>query len=341
MRGATSAVTISELWEAPPSLAPPSEEWLFWQALAVACLSETTISTLIDDTPVTELTQCLEDGLSVIEQLLVEWDSSADSKFSAALCVRYLGGIVDLPGFWAEMGAMHSLVAKKLCRGMVRALKDIGVDVLQLGSLDGDDDSPFDYDGLDFLAATMLVALASWFGKFDEQEQTKQLWYDSLRELLQLLRAPRSADVLPQASACAIDIWEALLPLRFQSAELDVTARCENGDVSSIDESSIPLASVTGDLVEGHLNDDDQSVQFNDAESTTEPFTPEDPSSTNTLELDDGPDDDLTPDHPEQPETREDSADARDDLIDSTLDHPEQGETREDLPDAREEPVIV
>ncbi|KAJ7131607.1 hypothetical protein C8R46DRAFT_1201920 [Mycena filopes] len=341
MRGATSAASVSELWEPTSSVAPPSEEcqWFFWQGLAAACLTETTISTLLNDNPVAELTRCLDEGLSVVEQLLVEWESSADSKFSAALCVRYLGGILDLPGFWVEMGAMQSLVAKKLCGGMVRALKDIGVDVLQLGFID-DDELPFDYDGLDFLAATILVALANWFKKVDDQERTNQLWYDPLRKLLQLLRAPRSADLLPQAFACAIDIWGALLPLRFQSAELDVTAICEEGDGPSVVDSNIPLTSVTGAIVEDNLNGDDESVQSNNAESAPNPVTPEEPGSANALEVNDGPIDELeielTPDQVVQPEMQEHSADTQEDMavgIDLTLDHPEHGETRKDFVD--------
>lgn len=73
------------------------------------------------------------------------------------------------------MSGVHSLVAKKLCHEMIRALKDIGVNILQLGALD-EVDPPFDYDGLDFLAATMLIALSSWFGELDEQVRALQQW---------------------------------------------------------------------------------------------------------------------------------------------------------------------
>ncbi|KAJ7140135.1 hypothetical protein C8R46DRAFT_1135968, partial [Mycena filopes] len=338
MQDATPAASISELWTPSPCLEQPSEEWLFWQGLAAACLSETIISTLLEDTPVAELTHCSEEGLSVIERFLVVWDCSADSKFSAALCVRYLGGILDLPGFWSDVGNVHSNVAEKLCCQMIRALKDVGVDILQLGSLD-ETDPPFDYDGLDSLAATILVGLSSWFEKLDEKERPLQPWYNSLREILGLLRAPRSVDLLPQASAYAVDTWEALLPLRSQSAEVDVTAICEDADASG-DENTVvdsnadtPLASVIG-VVSGDNPDNDDSaptLESNNEELASDPPAPEDtssvpsdpstsnaPSSVDPPKVNDAATDEAevvqTADHAEQSEVREDSMDYQGDL---------------------------
>ncbi|KAJ7140143.1 hypothetical protein C8R46DRAFT_1136055 [Mycena filopes] len=225
------------------------------------------------------------------------------------------------------MSAVHSLVAKKLCRETVRALKDIGVDVLQLGCLD-EVDPPFDYDGLDFLAATMLVGISGWFEKLDEQGRPLQPWYDSLRQVLQLLRAPRSVDLLPLASAYAIDPWEALLPLRSKSAELNVTARCEDGD-ASVGENTVvdwnpetPLASVTGDLlgVLDNANEEDSvsTPEFDDGEPPTAPSTSAEHGS------EDQPPDSSTPGQPASEETPMDEVD-----IDPRA-HAEQSETRED-----------
>ncbi|KAJ7160244.1 hypothetical protein C8R46DRAFT_1107494, partial [Mycena filopes] len=339
MQGATSAASISELWKPSPGLEPPSEELVFWQGLAAECLCETTISTLVEDTPIAELTCCPEEGLSVMERLLVEWDCSSDSRVSAALCVRYLGGILDLPGFWAEMAAVQSLVAKKLCRELVQALKDIGVDVLQLGSL-GEADRPFDYDGLDFLAATMLVELSSWFEKLNEQERPLQPWYDPLREVLRLLRAPRSVDLLPQASTYAVNIWEALLPLRSQSAEVDVLAICELDEDESGDENIVvdsnadtPLASVIGVVLRDNPDNDDSgpTLESSNEELASGPPAPEDPgsvpsdpftsetrSSVDPPKVNDAATDEAevvqTADHAEQSEAREDSTNSQGDL---------------------------
>ncbi|KAJ7136818.1 hypothetical protein C8R44DRAFT_362977 [Mycena epipterygia] len=110
----------------------PDEEWSFWQTFAAACLSNASIFGIVEKTTVSQLTNCetLTGGLSVIEQLLVahECEIGCSSTFSAALCIRYLGGILDLPGFWRNMGSVHGDVARKLCSWMARVLKDIAVD---------------------------------------------------------------------------------------------------------------------------------------------------------------------------------------------------------------------
>lgn len=49
--------------------------------------------------------------------------------------MRYVGGILDLPGFWLDIRRAHADVANKLCCELVRVLKDIGVDILSLGHL--------------------------------------------------------------------------------------------------------------------------------------------------------------------------------------------------------------
>ncbi|KAJ7743352.1 hypothetical protein B0H16DRAFT_1561500, partial [Mycena metata] len=225
MHDARSTGSILELWEPPVEREPPNEGWSFWEMLVANCLSDTSISERLETTPLLQLPRCQEGSFSTIEELLVAWNCSTDSesKFSAALCVRYLGGILELPGFWSEMDGVHSLVVNKLCRELVRALKDIGVDVLELGSLE-DAEPSFDYDGLDLLAGTVLVSLSVWFEKLDPQEQVLQPWYESLCELLRLLRAPQSAAYLPQAAACSLDVWKTLVPVRYRHAELDVIA---------------------------------------------------------------------------------------------------------------------
>ncbi|KAJ7501459.1 hypothetical protein B0H11DRAFT_721547 [Mycena galericulata] len=95
---ATLRDTISTLWDRSPGT--PNAEWTFWKTLASTCLTETTISAILDERSVSDLCDCQEGGLSVIEQLLLEHDSSGASIYSRTLCIRYLGGILDLPGFW-------------------------------------------------------------------------------------------------------------------------------------------------------------------------------------------------------------------------------------------------
>ncbi|KAF7344969.1 High osmolarity signaling protein SHO1 [Mycena venus] len=197
LANATSIDNFSVLWERPAG--SPDQEWTFWQTLAATCLTDTTISAL----------------------LLIEHESSGATSYSRAICIRYLGGILDLPAFWSEMGTVHSDVAKKLCSEMMRVLKDIGVDILALGPID-ESEPPFDYDGVDFLATTVLKGILSWFGRLEQENWPFQRWYKGFVELLQLLRRPRATELLPHSSVCATSIFENILPTAYQNVELNV-----------------------------------------------------------------------------------------------------------------------
>jgi len=101
--------------------------------------------------------------------------------------MRYLGGILDLPGFWSEMSNVHAHVANKLGLAMVRLLKDIGVDILTLGPIH-ESAPPFDYDGVDSLATTLLMGFSGWFRKLDQEEWSAQPWYDTFCQFARLLQ---------------------------------------------------------------------------------------------------------------------------------------------------------
>jgi hypothetical protein len=107
--------------------------------------------------------------------------------YRSALCIRYLGGILDLPAFWLDMGKVHSYVADKLCSGMIRVLRDIGVDVLALGPIE-ELEAAFDFEGVDFLATTILTGISGWFNKLDQEDWATQPWYSGFSKVLQLLR---------------------------------------------------------------------------------------------------------------------------------------------------------
>jgi hypothetical protein len=74
IKGVTSTEDISLLWSRANG--PVDDEWAFWQMLAATCLSDTTISTILEDSTIPLITSCDAGGLSVIEQLLVEHDCS-------------------------------------------------------------------------------------------------------------------------------------------------------------------------------------------------------------------------------------------------------------------------
>ncbi|KAF8159027.1 hypothetical protein K438DRAFT_325664 [Mycena galopus ATCC 62051] len=165
----TSLDAISALWAS--STGAPDKEWTFWQTLAATCLTDASISAVLEESSVTDLGKCHDDGLSVIEQLLIEHDCGS-SEYSTALCVRYLAGVLDLPGFWLNMWSVHAHVANKLCDQLIRVLRDIGADIPALGPIESE--KPFDYDGLDILAITLLRGISSWVAKIKQQDLSVQ-----------------------------------------------------------------------------------------------------------------------------------------------------------------------
>ncbi|KAJ7804918.1 hypothetical protein B0H14DRAFT_3773254 [Mycena olivaceomarginata] len=174
--------TISAIWDR--STSPPDKEWTFWQKLAATCLADTMISVMTEGNSLADLVACDDEGLSTIEQLLVEHECGA-SKYTSALCLRYLAGVLNLPGFWQNSGCVHAQVAHKLCCQMVWVLKDIGVDIPALGLIE---EAPVDHDGVDLLATTLLDGLSSWFSKLDRDDWAMQPWYESFAQVLRLLR---------------------------------------------------------------------------------------------------------------------------------------------------------
>lgn len=103
------------------------------------------------------------------------------------LCIRYLGGILVLPGFWSNMDSVHSHIARKLFSRMVHVLKDIGIGSLTLGPAD-ESEPRFDYEGVDLLATTILNGVVNWFGRLAPDDWAQQPWFEAFREFLGLLR---------------------------------------------------------------------------------------------------------------------------------------------------------
>ncbi|KAF8159074.1 hypothetical protein K438DRAFT_1986001 [Mycena galopus ATCC 62051] len=72
LASATSLDAILALWDS--STGAPDKDWTFWQTLAATSLADTTISTILDGSSVADFGKCHEEGLGVIEQLLIEHD---------------------------------------------------------------------------------------------------------------------------------------------------------------------------------------------------------------------------------------------------------------------------
>ncbi|KAJ7798812.1 hypothetical protein B0H14DRAFT_2617604 [Mycena olivaceomarginata] len=219
---ATSPDTISAFWDR--STSPSDKEWTFWQKLAATCLADTVISAMTEGNSLAGLVACDDDGLSTIERLLVEQDCGA-SNYTSALCLRYLAGVLNLPGFWQNLRGVHAQVAHKLCCRMVCVLKDIGVDIPSLVLIEED---PVDYDGVNLLATTLLSGLSSWFDRLDWEDWTRQPWYESFAQVLQLLWEPQAAKLLPHSSASATSTFEGIPHTSYQDRILNVMVDNQN-----------------------------------------------------------------------------------------------------------------
>ncbi|KAF8185488.1 P-loop containing nucleoside triphosphate hydrolase protein, partial [Mycena galopus ATCC 62051] len=214
---------LSALWNRSDN--PTDTYWSFWRTFTATCLSETTIAVMLEETPVSQLTTCPKDGgsLSLIERLLVAHSCETDtaSAISNALCIRYLAGILELPGFWMNMGSVHTDVARKLCGEMVRVLKAISIDILPSEEFPRSE-VPFDYDGVDVLADAILVGISSWLRQMNPTEWPLQSWYLHFREGVHLLRGPISAALLPKSfSRASSDSFEKDIPTIYREVELD------------------------------------------------------------------------------------------------------------------------
>ncbi|KAF8206012.1 P-loop containing nucleoside triphosphate hydrolase protein [Mycena galopus ATCC 62051] len=105
---------------------------------------------------------------------------------------------------------------------MVRVLEDIVLDTLP-SEPSPTPELPFDYEGLDLLAETMLVGISSWFRVIDATDWALQSWYPVFRQAVHLLRRPLSAALLPNSFSRATSAsLEKDIPTTYFMAEFDV-----------------------------------------------------------------------------------------------------------------------
>ncbi|KAF8182758.1 hypothetical protein K438DRAFT_1724776 [Mycena galopus ATCC 62051] len=284
LENATSFDAVSDLWDR--STGAPDKEWTFWQTLAATCLADTTIPAILEKISVADLGTCYAEDLGVIEHLLIEHDCCGSSKYSRALCVRYLAGVLNLPGFWLNRGNAHAHVANKLCCQLGHLLKDIGADNPVLGPIT-ESEAPFDYAGVDILALTLLGGISGWFAKLEPEEWSLQPWVESFTGFLKLLRAPRAAELLPHSSDYATKTFENIIPTIYRdvvlhlmvdghstiSDEPEGTASDEN-HLTGLDCDNMSTHSAQNDTIQGDCGSSAASQSLDDAESQ---HTDEDP----------------------------------------------------------------
>ncbi|KAJ6497324.1 P-loop containing nucleoside triphosphate hydrolase protein [Mycena sanguinolenta] len=120
---------------------------------------------------------------------------------------------------------MHSDIARKLCVKLLQVLEDTSLDILPSEPLPTPE-SPFDYEGVDLLAETVLVGISSWCRVINAATWVLQPWYTVFREVVHLLRRPLSAALLPSSFACATsDSLEKDIPTTYREVEFDIMVK--------------------------------------------------------------------------------------------------------------------
>ncbi|KAJ7208850.1 hypothetical protein GGX14DRAFT_110278 [Mycena pura] len=192
-----AGVTVCEadfvlLWDRPNP--PAGGEWSFWRTLAAICLSDTEISKILEHSMEAEVADYgVEGWLSDIERLLIAHQRSG-SSFTRALCVRYLVAALDSSGLWADGGAIHGDIARKVCIEIAHLLKYIGADSIPLP------EHAYDYEGVDLLIDNVLLGISGWVTKLNEGARS-QLWFDVFFQVVELVRRSSLGDRLPNSSA--------------------------------------------------------------------------------------------------------------------------------------------
>ncbi|KAF8175402.1 hypothetical protein K438DRAFT_2045251 [Mycena galopus ATCC 62051] len=188
-RVANTEAAISATWARADDTQP--REWDFHCNLAAASLFETEIYAILGSIPPGCLGFIGTDSghLSAIERLLVASESGMNS-ISDIIAQRYLSGILELPAFWRESGPIYTNVFSKILNHLIRVLQDLG---LESGDKD-DHDLIFNNEGINSLASAILVGVSGWHSIRAES------WYQSLVEIVRLLRVPKAQNLLPKSS---------------------------------------------------------------------------------------------------------------------------------------------
>ncbi|KAJ7124425.1 hypothetical protein C8R44DRAFT_783467 [Mycena epipterygia] len=190
---------LASLWDRVP--ASHGQEWGFFRNFAAACIADIDISGILVESR--QSPTCIDgfrEGLSVVERLLVAADCQGPSDFSKFLAIRYLGGILELSSFWLQTGPLHEAVLGKIFAKSALFLRDIGVDSLE----DGGATRPSDVEGIDQLCKALLRGMQNyWMVGTDSTGLKNKCWFESLIQVIYLLRHPNAEDLLPNSWAYA------------------------------------------------------------------------------------------------------------------------------------------
>ncbi|KAJ7104902.1 hypothetical protein C8R44DRAFT_987793 [Mycena epipterygia] len=211
---------VAVLWDRPGYVC--GLHWQFHRDFAAACMTDLDISSMVEDIPIQSLGSILDQcaGLSIIERLLVASDCEGSLAFSRFIAIRYLVGILDLPSFWLQSGMMHRAVVQKFLARATLLLKDLGVD-----SEPSDESSPgvaSDIEGVDILCEVLLARIQTRLPDGSSSANNGETWYPSLYHVVQLLRQPKTEDLLPRSWTLATaEKLRDLVPSQYETRVVD------------------------------------------------------------------------------------------------------------------------
>ena len=111
---------------------------------------------------------------------------SANLHLSRLIAIRYIGGILELPAFWAkEYYQLQRYVVEKLCSRTVSLIEDIDIDA---PAVDGYTRISWDTEGIDILAAAILSGVQGWIQRQLAADLKAEPWFCGLLELTEQLR---------------------------------------------------------------------------------------------------------------------------------------------------------
>lgn len=109
----------------------------------------------------------------------------SETGFSKLIAVRYLGGILELPTFWAENNyKYHGAIIKKLCKRVCHLIQDVDIDLPD----DINKHITSDTEGIDILGDAILVGTYGWIWQSFTEDLVAEPRNRPLIELIQQLQ---------------------------------------------------------------------------------------------------------------------------------------------------------
>ncbi|KAF7300932.1 hypothetical protein MIND_00656100 [Mycena indigotica] len=196
----------------------------FFVNLAAACLLDSTMAVFVEakhaedpKASVVPDSGSSYSGWTVVEFLLLALEEltslpsahtstvHSSSAVLACVCVRYLGGVLELPSFWRQSGRLFDTVLRKVNNGIIQRLRDVDIQQTDLGAVPADVWLA-DFDGLNILCTAFLRgihALIARRGVQSSQETNDCGWYSGTLDVVSLLRYPKAEAMLPNAHSLA------------------------------------------------------------------------------------------------------------------------------------------